>query len=145
MITAVIHKLSTGLCTWYNTWTNARKSLIILDILELGYAGKVWAVGLSRPPAKLRINIRMSCAIYFIGYFLDIYPEQLFRYFKQTLKQGRYYLHYMNNINEFLHVVRYNRNMQDNAYFVRYNHNMQYNARSIMQYTAHDTVITILE
>lgn len=89
------------------------------DILELDYVGKVRAVGLSRPPAKLRINIRMSCAIYFIGYFLDIYPEQLFRYFKQILKQGRYYLHYMNNTNEFLHVVRYN-------------HNMQYNARSIM-------------
>jgi hypothetical protein len=106
--------------------------LITLDILELDYVGKVWAVGLSRPPAKLRINIRMSCAIYFIGYFLDIYPEQLFRYFKQTLKQGRYYLHYMNSTNEFLHVVRYNRNMQ-------------YNARSIMQYNAHYNVITILE
>jgi hypothetical protein len=41
----------------------------------------------------------MSCAIYFIGYFLDIYPEQLLSYFKQILKQRHYYSYFVNNLN----------------------------------------------
>lgn len=43
-------------------------------------------------------------AIYFIGYFLDIYPKQLSLYFKQILKQRCNCCYYLNNT-DVLHAV----------------------------------------